>query len=241
MISDYAKFQAKLYPVLPFLIFKAYLVKRNSPSLPAITENLTLGMGNRKILILGESTAAGVGASNPKSSLAGHLSFQLGGAFQVFNFGKNGLLVNQAISHFGDILNSFTGNFEGVFLFLGANDYFQLTHPKNYSADLKTLLQSIKSTFNPKWIYLSDIPPVQLFPAFPNLLRGYLMQQRKFLQNEMKKIALEFDLLLFDPITIDITSDFFSSDKIHPSDHGYQKIAEFAIEGLVKMAGLKLE
>ncbi|MDP2042043.1 MAG: hypothetical protein Q8K16_12760, partial [Algoriphagus sp.] len=74
MISDYAKFQAKLYPVLPFLIFQAYQVKRNSPSLPSMTENLVLGNGNRKILILGESTAAGVGASNPKSSLAGHLS-----------------------------------------------------------------------------------------------------------------------------------------------------------------------
>lgn len=241
MISDYAKFQAKLYPVLPFLIFQAYQVKRNSPSLPSMTENLVLGNGNRKILILGESTAAGVGSSNPKSSLAGHLSFQLGGAFQVINFGKNGLLVNQALLKFGNSLNSFTGNFEGVFLFLGANDCFQLTHPKNYSADLKTLLQSIKTTFNPQWIYLSDIPPVQLFPAFPNLLRSYLKQQRGFLQNEMKLIALEFDLVLFDPITIDIESDFFSLDKIHPSDQGYQKIAEFAIEGLVKNGFLNLD
>ena len=265
MLSDYTKFQAKLYPVLPFLIYQANKIRKENPSPPAISENLILGNGKRKILILGESTVAGVGASQEEFTLAGNLYRLIGSDFQVTNLGKNGLRASQALPHFNATLRSISESFEGACIFLGANDCFRLTHPKKYHQSLSDLLQFLQNKLKVKWIYLADIPPVQLFPAFPNLLEFFLKAQRTFLQKEMKSIALESEHILFEPILIDISydynlsfschmesshglqsshgmtvsscsisPDFFSKDNIHPSDMGYQKIAEFAAEGLLR-------
>ncbi len=241
IVTDYMKFQAKLYPVLPFLIYQAFQIKKQKPSPPSISENLVLGNGNRKILILGESTAAGVGASSIESTMAGHFFNQLGNEFHLTNLGKNGLRVSEVLAQFRESLNEVQGKLEGVFLFLGANDCFRLTNPKEYRTELVVLIQFLKSKFSTEWIYLADIPPVQLFPAFPKLLKYYLNQQRSFLQKEMKLVSESHKDILFDPINLEINSDFFASDRIHPSNIGYQKIAEFAIEGLLKNGLLKLK
>lgn len=234
MISEYTKFQAKLYPVLPFLIYQAAKVRKMRPLPPSLSENLILGKGDRKILILGESTVAGVGASAPEFTLAGHFYQNLGLDFQVVNFGINGLRASQALVHFEEQLNSIQGKIEGAFVFLGANDCFRLTKPNQFKSELETLIYYLKSNLSPEWLYLADIPPVQLFPAFPKLLQYYLNAQRSFLQKEMIAISQSHKNVLFEKITLDINSDFFASDMIHPSNTGYQRIAEFALEGLLK-------
>ena len=241
MISAYRIFQAKLYPVLPFLIFQAIQIRKMRPLPPALSESLTLGNGTRKLLILGESTAAGVGASAQKFTLAGQFFQHLGSEFQVKNLGKNGLRVSQVTSHFKEELNSIQGKYEGIFLFLGANDCFKLTNPKIFRIELEKLILDLKNRFSPEWIYLADIPPVQLFPAFPKQMQYFLNSQRAFLQKEMISISQNQKDVLFDKITLDITSDFFASDLIHPSDAGYLKIAKFTLDGLVKSGLLKLD
>jgi lysophospholipase L1-like esterase len=241
MVTDYMKFQAKLYPVLPFLIFQAAKVRKIRSIPSSISEHLVLGKGDRKILIIGESTVAGVGASAIEFTLAGHIFKQLGKDFQVFNYGKNGIRASQTLLKLGDSLNTVPGKVEGVFLFLGANDCFRLTHPRRFKVELEVIIQHLKWNFAPDWIYLADIPPVQLFPAFPKLLQYYLNAQRSFLLKEMSAISSVQKGVLFDKIRIDISSDFFASDMIHPSDAGYQKIAEFAIDGLLKNGLLQLD
>lgn len=232
MISDYTKFQAKLYPVLPFLLYQALNVRRKNPTPPAISEHLTLGGGKKKILILGESTAAGVGASSSEFTLASHIFNFLGTGYRVTNLGKNGLKVAETYSHFGDKISGIHGSVDGIFIFLGANDCFHLTHPRKFRNQLVHLISDLNSDFSPGWIYLADIPPVHLFPAFPSLLRTYLKTQRNFLQKEMEAICLENNRIILDQLRLDFNPDFFAADGIHPSDKGYLKIAEFALEGL---------
>ncbi len=239
-ISDYTLFQAKLYPVLPFLIYQAAKVRKKRPIPPSISENLILGNGDRKILILGESTVASVGASELKFTLAGHLFSLLDKEYQIYNLGKNGLRASQALPHFEENLKTIQGSLEGIFLFIGANDCFRLTHPNQFRVELEVLIQHLRSKFSPEWIYLADIPPVQHFPAFPKLLQSSLYTQRSFLQKEMVSIGLNQKNVLFDKITLDISSDFFASDLIHPSDIGYQKIAKFALAGLVNNGLVRL-
>ncbi|WP_111669610.1 GDSL-type esterase/lipase family protein [Algoriphagus litoralis] len=240
MVAEYHLFKAKLYPVLPFLIFQAFRIRQIRPQLPALSENLTLGNGNRKLLILGESTAAGVGASAQRFTLAGQFFQHLGSEFQVKNLGKNGLQVHQVTSHFNKELNAIQDRFEGIMLFLGANDCFKLTAPDKFRIELDKLISDLKNRFSPDWIYLADIPPVHLFPAFPKLMQYFLQGQRNFLQKEMISISQSQKEVLFDKITLDINSDFFASDLIHPADEGYQKIAKFTLDGLSTRGLLKL-
>lgn len=232
MISDYIIFQAKLFPVLPILFYQAIKVRKDHPTPSAFSEQLAFGNGEKKILILGESTAAGVGATHSKFTLASQLSRRFGPDYEILNLGKNGLRTGQALTHFGDKILSQTNSFEGVFIFLGANDCFRLTHPHQFKKQLNLLISRLQSQLKPNWIYLADIPPVHLFPAFPALLRFYLKCQRSFLQREMIVQYTDNERIIFDPLELSFNQDFFAIDGIHPSDLGYQKIAEFAFEGL---------
>ena len=119
---------------------------------------------------------------------------------------------------------------EGVILFLGANDCFLLTSPQVFKRELESLIQQIQVATDAKWIYLAAIPPVHLFPAFSEQMRSFLDLQRKYLQREMEAIAARTPQVIFHPIPIDLQPEFFSADGVHPSDLGYQKIAELAIE-----------
>ena len=234
MISDYAVFRAKLFPVLPFLIYQASVVRKERPTPPAVSERVIFGNGSKKILLLGESTAAGVGASSPEFSIAGHFSRLLGPTYEVRNLGKTGLRAAQVFSSFGSEISVSINPVEGILLFLGANDCFRLTHPKDFKSHLEALISELKSRYSPNWIYLADIPPVHLFPAFPPLLRSFLKSQRNFLQKEMIRLYSADNQLIFDPISLTLSPEFFSIDGVHPSDLGYEKIAEFAMEGLKK-------
>jgi len=228
----YFLFQAKLYPVLPYLIYKANKVQKAYPTPPAVSEFLTLGNSKKKYLILGESTAAGVGAKDPKGTIANRIFETAGPDLQVINLGKNGIRVKEAIPTFKHQLNSISGKVDGLFIFLGANDCFKLTPPNEYQRALLRLLGQINSQFQPNWIYLADIPPVQIFPAFPSILKSYLKEQRSFLRKEMKRIASLDERIVFEPIELDLDESFFSEDLIHPSSYGYSAIADFSLAGL---------
>lgn len=234
ILSPYAIFQAKLYPVLPFLIYQAYKVQKLRPTPKAYSEFIKVGNGSQQLLILGESTAAGVGASSEETTLAGNIYRLFGKNSTVTNLGKNGILAHQILPFFAEKLKKEKTQTSGIFLFLGANDCFRLTNPFNYNLSLLNIIQTLESDFNPDWIYLADIPPVQLFPAFPAFLQSYLKSQREFLREEMKKLAKGNPKIVFDELILNLQPDFFSEDLVHPSDIGYRAIAEFAWEGLRK-------
>ena len=227
-------FRLKLLPNLPLLIREASGIRQNGIKLPALAERVSLGIGTSTILILGESTAAGVGANNLENTLAGHFHRILGSSRRIENIGKNGLTVGKTYEYYRKSGFFQYGKIDGLILFLGANDCFKLTSPSTFSQQLKCLIDQISSELNPDWIYLADIPPVHLFPAFSDKMRSFLQTQRTFLQREMILLSQSNQKIVFDPISLDLSPEFFSEDQIHPSDLGYQKIAEFAFEGLIK-------
>ncbi|MBC6369103.1 SGNH/GDSL hydrolase family protein [Algoriphagus sp. AK58] len=230
----YWLFKLKLIPNLPFLISEAAKIRENGVKLSPVSEYARFGIGKEKILILGESTAAGVGASSIEDSLAGYFSRLFGNQYTVENFGKNGLTAKDAYSLLEFSYPYRPDKIKGLMLFLGANDCFKLTSPSDFQNHLKELITRISSENQPEWIYLADIPPVHLFPAFSAKMKAFLRIQRDFLQKEMIKVSRENSKIVFEPISLDLSPDFFSEDQVHPSDLGYHKIAKFAFEELIR-------
>ena len=229
-MAPYWLFQLQLFPWLPFLVYQAKKVRKSSPKLPAQSPLLTLGQGEKHVLLLGESTVAGVGASSAKTTLSGNFSRIFGDSYQIETIGKKGLRVKEAFSLYLKHKNSENKKSEGVILFLGANDCFLLTSPQVFKKELESLIQQIQVATGAEWIYLAAIPPVHLFPAFSEQMRSFLYKQRNYLLHEMETIAARKPQLIFHQIPMDLQPEFFSADGVHPSDLGYQKIAELAIE-----------
>lgn len=229
----YWLFQLQLFPWLPYLVYQAKKVRKSSPKLPSQSSLLTLGQGEKHVLLLGESTVAGVGASAAAHTLAGNFARMLGDAYQIETIGKKGLRVKDAFSLYQLQKKSRTATSEGVILFLGANDCFLLTSPQEFKQELRSLILQIQVETDANWIYLAAIPPVHLFPAFSEQMRAFLSKQRAYLQREMEDIAANDPKVIYHTIPMDLQPEFFSADGVHPSDLGYQKIAELAIEKMV--------
>jgi len=232
----YCFYILRLLPNLPFLVAEAKNIRKVGIKLPALAPYLVIGSGTSNLILLGESTVAGVGSSSIENTLAGHVSRFLNGQFTIENIGKNGLSVKDAHSLFEEKSNYSGKKIRGIFLYFGAYDCFKLTHPNSFQEKLNDLIDKICSKTNPDWIYLADIPPVHLFPAFSSKMRFFLKTQRLYLQEKLSEIAEYNPKIIFEPISLDMEPGFFSEDQVHPSDLGYQKIAEFAIQG-IKRAG----
>jgi lysophospholipase L1-like esterase len=231
-MTPYWFFQLRLFPWIPFLVYQAKQIRKSSPNLPSQSALLTLGHGENNLLLLGESTVAGVGASSPAHTLAGNFHRLLGESYQIENIGKKGLRAKEAFSLFYQHRQEQTRKFKGVILFLGANDCFLLTRPDSFKKEVETLIHQIQLATFTEWIYLAAIPPVHLFPAFSKRMKAFLQIQRSYLQSELEKIAENHPNVIYHRIPMDLQSEFFSADRIHPSDLGYQKIAELAVEKL---------
>ena len=232
-MAPYWMFQLQLFPWLPFLVYQAKKVRKSSPELPAQSPLLTLGQGEKHVVLLGESTVAGVGASSASTTLAGNFSRIFGDSHQIETIGKKGLRANEAFSLYLKHKKPECKKSEAVLLFLGANDCFLLTTPQEFKKELESLIQQIQVATNAEWIYLAAIPPVHLFPAFTEQMRSFLYRQRNYLLHEMEAIAARKPQVIFHQIPMDLQPEFFSADGVHPSDLGYQKIAELAIEKMV--------
>lgn len=236
-MTPYWTFQLRLYPWIPFLVYQAKQVRKSSPKLPSHSSLLTLGQGENHILLLGESTVAGVGASSPIHTLAGNFHHLFGKSFQIETVGKKGLLVKDALGLYLQHRQVQSKKTTGIFLFLGANDCFLLTNPTAFKKDLESLIYQIQLATSAQWIYLAAIPPVHLFPAFSKRMQSFLHRQRNYLQSELEKIASINSKVIYHAIPMALQPEFFSADSIHPSDLGYQKIAELAFE---KLKGAKI-
>ncbi|MHA7128433.1 GDSL-type esterase/lipase family protein [Algoriphagus namhaensis] len=230
--NPYFFFQAKLYPALPYLTYQANQVRKKYPIPPAMSNSLRIGESDRSYLILGESTVAGVGAEHPQETLAYHIHTLLDGKVSIINHGKNGLRAKEIWPCFRKELSAISETIAGIFLFLGANDCFKLSTPSDFEKSLKKLIGQLDQQFSPDWIYLADIPPVHLFPAFPKILKSFLHTQRSYLREKMQSIASQNPQVFHEGIQVDLDQDFFSTDLIHPSGKGYYEIAKFSVNSL---------
>lgn len=237
-MTPYWIFQLRLYPWLPYLFYEAKKIRSKRPNLPSHSTFLTLGNGENRILLLGESTVAGVGASSAQQTLAANFHHFFGESYQIETIGKKGLQVKNAFSLYKQHHHSPSAPFCGILLYLGANDCFLLTPPQQFRQQLIKLIQQLETATETSWIYLASIPPVHLFPAFSERMRSFLQTQREYLQLEMEQVAANNSRVIFHQISLNLESDFFSGDGIHPSDAGYLKIAAVAYQKLSFRLGI---
>ena len=143
-MAPYWLFQLQLFPWLPYLVYQAKKVRKSSPKLPSQSSLLTLGQGEKHVLLLGESTVAGVGASAAAHTLAGNFARLFGDSYQIETIGKKGLRVKDAFSLYQQHKKIRATSTEGVILFLGANDCFLLTSPQEFKQELRSLILQIQ-------------------------------------------------------------------------------------------------
>jgi lysophospholipase L1-like esterase len=216
-------YQLATLGLAPLLIAQGHHVRRVTPKIPEPPgkRSGSAGAGPRlRLLIVGDSSAAGVGASLQDDALSGHLVSHLSSVFQVTweLRAKTGHAVKEVME---ELEAAPVETFDVALVAVGVNDVTGRTPTKVWNARHAKLVMTLKNKFGVRHILYSSLPPMHRFPALPQPLRWYLGMRAKQLNGLLQKMAVadsQCELLRMDfPFEL----QYMASDGFHPGPPAY--------------------
>lgn len=220
--------------IAPILILQGLYVRRVTPKLPEPDgpRSGAVGTGPKtRVLILGDSAAAGVGVDTQDKALSGRL---------VETLCKTHEVVWKLLASTGDdskdiltLLQSVKKeSFDSVIVSVGVNDVTSQTRLDVWERNLQSIIDILKEKFNAQFIYLTCLPPMHLFPALPQPIRWWLGIRAKRLNTILEgviesnqKCVLVRVPLSFDKGSVEYVEenkDILAEDGFHPGESTYR-------------------
>jgi lysophospholipase L1-like esterase len=215
----------------PLLIAQARRARRDTPRLPEAggADRGREGSGSGpplRLLVVGESTAAGVGVKEHRQGLAAHLARTLTENRDTSatwrTIGVNGIRAQGLNQH----LAGAPAEADLAIISLGVNDTTGFTRPARYRQHLTDLIGTLRRGRPDLPVYLLAVPPMQHFTALPRPLRDLLGQRAAQLDRAQQTLAAQLPGVhhLAYPVIADPA--YLAEDGYHPSEKGYAYIAE---------------
>jgi len=179
----------------------------------------------KNILVLGDSTAVGTGASKPEDSIAGRLGKDFPNA-TIKNISKNGLKIMELSNIIKDLPES-DEKYDLLIIQIGANDITFFSSKKEIKDNLDSVLEFANENSNKTLILTSgDIgsSPVFKFPV------SYIYTKRtRNIQSIFREKIKNYDSVSYVDLFTKENNDLFNNqpqkyyakDFFHPSSDGY--------------------
>lgn len=167
----------------PLLLLQGRHVRRVTPRLPEPDgpRRGEAGQGAPlRLLVTGDSAAAGVGSAHQDEALAGRLVAALAPHFRVSWVleAQTGRTTADALAHLQSLPEA---SFDVVVTSLGVNDVTGGVGVAPWLQRQRELVALLQVRFGARHVLLSALPPMHEFPALPQPLRWYLgAQARRF-------------------------------------------------------------
>lgn len=228
----------------PLLLWQAQRVRRATPRLPVAGGALAGESGSGvplRLLLIGESTAVGVGAAHHGEALAGELAARLaaklGRSVCWRVLGENGATARRTLR-----LLEATHSPEAdlAVVALGVNDVLEQTRAARWQRDVTALIAALHARTGVREVILLEVPPLAHFPALPRPLRDVLGADARRLDAALARIAAQLDAperrVRHYRFAFDGAREFFARDGFHPSARGYARWAELIADRLAREA-----
>lgn len=185
-----------------------------------------------RVLVLGESTAAGCGAATHDGAFAGQLALALSGRGRAVRWqvhGRHGATIRRVRYR---ILPEVQNPADVAVLLIGVNDVLARTPAARWRDDLTSVVQSLAA--HASRTVVAGIPPFDEFPSLPRPLRTYLGERGRALDDVAQEVCASVPAVSWassgDLASADAT--FFARDGFHPSPAGYRRWAQDIAIGL---------
>jgi lysophospholipase L1-like esterase len=170
---------AAILPLAPILWLQGRHVRRVTPILPEVAEGRTGEAGDGpplRLLILGDSAAAGVGVTRFADTLAGRLTWDLARDRRVSwcIVAKTGRTAGQALRA---LEQAEAEPCDAALVSLGVNDATSLAPVRRFLDDYAAIVAVLRERFGARLILATGMPPLGRFPALPQPLR-FVMGRR---------------------------------------------------------------
>ena len=209
-----------------------------------------------KVLILGDSAAAGVGAKKQEHALLGQLHHRIGSMAlshlsplshpahlpRSDNVAVSSRLLAQTGFTSGDVLQTLKSQqveaLSVALVSVGVNDVTRFTSIMQWQRNIQALIDTLTNTFKCQLIIFTALPPMHLFPAIPQPLRSILGARARILNQVMSEqlqcnenTALLFVSSVGDDVSMKemFDSGLMAHDGFHPSEKGYALWADEAV------------
>ena len=208
----------------PVFVVQGLYVRKVTPKLDEATGDRTglCGQGKSlRLLLIGDSAAAGVGVNNQSKALSGNLIAALSSKFQLEwqLLAKSGYTTKDT---YDMLIHQPKDQYDIVVASLGVNDVIKTLTTKDWLKHQKALVVFIREHFSCRQIILTKIPPMERFPALPPPLRWYLGRKARDFNRQLSHwTATQDDCELID-INHRLRSDQMATDGFHPGPGIYQ-------------------
>jgi lysophospholipase L1-like esterase len=252
---------AVVVPCLPIIYFQGQLIKKSVPKLPEASG--VEGMGKTahnkaqekpfRLLCLGESTMAGVGAETHKEAIGGSIAKEISQKLKTDVFwrvyARNGYTAKRL--RFKILPKIVERDFDLIVIALGGNDAFALNSPATWRKNILALLKETQELFPNTPIVFMNMPPIKEFPAFTSLIKFSVGNLVQILGSELELIVKDREEVYFSNELIEFTNWLqkynmdgdrlaFFSDGVHPSVLSYQIWAKDVVDFIFKNKVLKV-
>lgn len=216
----------------PVLLAQALYVRKVTPRLPEPDGERAgvagAGAGIR-VLIAGDSAAAGVGVTSQLEALSGRLAACLSQTHQV-----SWRLLAQTGHTAGDVLSRLREAepepFDIALLSIGVNDVTGGTRSGRWRIHLAAIIDLLQTRFGVRHVVLTGLPPMHLFPALPQPLRWWLGVRASQLNAALADIVAadrRSSLLI---VEFPFEEGYMAVDGFHPGSRAYGLWASHAAE-----------
>ena len=180
-----------------------------------------------KLLVVGDSAAAGVGVSHQDEALLGQVVSRLSGRYRV-EYGlhaRTGYTTADILKRLCDIAPR---NYDVALTSLGVNDVLALTGCNTWLERQARLRRLLREKFGVRLLLLSGLPPVHSFPALPQPLRWHLgSRATEFNEALAEAVETDPDTHLVN-LRFSADASMMASDGFHPGAPIYSEWAERA-------------
>lgn len=174
-----------------------------------------------RLLICGDSAAAGVGVTRQDDALSGQLVSLLAPHYQVQwqLDAQTGLDSTALVARLAKLNGQC---FDVVVLSIGVNDVTSLCSARRFCRQLTQCLTLLKQQNGNPLVLFSAIPPMQHFSALPTPLNGWLGIKARQLNQVATEQMLARPRAVFVSSPDTLTATILAADGFHPSAAGYK-------------------
>lgn len=208
----------------PILMAQGKKLRKTMPVMPEPPGDRsgTVGQGQSlRLLVVGDSSAAGVGADHQDQAFLGQILAGLAQSFDV----QYSLVAATGSTTRGTVRrlrNLPAAEFDVAVTALGANDSTRLVSVEQFLADQNQLLDLLREKFSVQTVICSGLPPMHLFPAMPQPLRWVIGRRARTLDQALQRWLSNHPDGHFLKSDYTLEAKFMASDGFHPGPEVYR-------------------
>lgn len=217
-----------LYPLIfsvlsPLLLLQGFYVRKVTPRLPEASGERSGSLGSGpplRVLILGDSAAAGVGVQLQTEALSGQLSKQLARTYQTSwqLWATNG---NKSQNLIALLENEPQQTFDVVLVSIGVNDVTGGTSQQKWLTQIQKIIALLFDKFSAQQIIFTALPPMHHFPALPQPLRWVFGLRAKQLNAQLQRKLADLPGCTLLELATPLEMEYIAIDGFHPNDKTY--------------------